>query len=120
MSYDGHYNHAVRRLQLEMTGYWFTIVNRPDHMLEDANYFSRLNTNQHIDPLLKGYLEYARKLYTNNTPDTNEITPDNMPGRRKKRTGQEISPEQTSPCALAQIDFSNSPIDISINVNDYT
>ena len=83
MSYDGH-NHAVRRLQLEMTGYWFTIVNRPGHMLEDANYFSRLNDNKQIDPLLKGYLEYSRQLYSKNMPDMDEITPDNMPGRRKK------------------------------------
>lgn len=39
MSYEGN-NHAVKRLQFELLGFWFTIVNRPGGMLADANYFS--------------------------------------------------------------------------------
>jgi hypothetical protein len=41
LDYKGH-NRAVKRLQLELLVNWFTIVNRPGKMLEDANYFSRL------------------------------------------------------------------------------
>jgi hypothetical protein len=52
----------VIRLQLELLAYWFTIAVRPGKMLEDANYFSRLGKDVHIDPLLKDYLlPYARK-----------------------------------------------------------
>ena len=67
MSYKGH-NHAVRRLQLEMLGYWFTIANRPGRMMEDANYFSRLRQDTHVDPLLNNYLSFARQLYESNRP----------------------------------------------------
>jgi hypothetical protein len=75
MSYKGH-NHAVIRLQLEL----LTIAVRPGKMLEDANYFSRLGEDVHIDPLLKDYLSFGRQLYTNNPTDKGEITPDNLPG----------------------------------------
>jgi hypothetical protein len=59
MDYKGN-NHAVRLLQLEMLGYAFTIWHRSGAMLEDANYFSRLGADIHIDPLLKEYLSIAR------------------------------------------------------------
>ena len=62
MNYDGT-NHAVRRLQLEMTGYSFTVVHRAGRMLEDANFFSRLADNTHIDPLIKDYLSFARQIF---------------------------------------------------------
>ena len=114
MSYDGH-NHAVRRLQLEMLGYWFTIVNRPGHMLEDANYFSRLNEDKHIDPLLKGYLEYARHLYSENMPENDEITPDNMPGRRKKRALPTANIASNSTSHLVQIYLHNMSIEVHVN-----
>ena len=39
MSYKGT-NDPVRRLQLEMQGYFFTIAHRTRDMLEDANYMS--------------------------------------------------------------------------------
>jgi len=41
MTYKGN-NHAVKRLQLELSDYWFTIAHRNKDMLEDANYMSRL------------------------------------------------------------------------------
>jgi hypothetical protein len=81
MSYKGH-NHAVIRLQLELLSFWFTIGIRPVRMLEDANFFSRLGENLHIDPLLKDYLSFGRQLYVNNPSDKGEVTPDNLPGRR--------------------------------------
>ncbi len=65
MSYKGH-NHAVIRLQLELLSFWFIIAIRPGRMLEDANFFSRLGENLHIDPLLKDYLSFGRQLYMNN------------------------------------------------------
>ena len=54
MSYTGQ-NHAVRRLQLEMHGYDFTIVHRPERMLKDANYLSRVGEDGVMDPLLSSY-----------------------------------------------------------------
>jgi hypothetical protein len=83
MTYKGM-NHTIIRLQLELTGYWFTVANRPGRMLEDANYFSRIGANIHIDPLLKDYLSFARQLYTQHTPSQGEINQDSMPGRWKK------------------------------------
>jgi hypothetical protein len=84
MDNKGH-NHAVRRLQLEMLGYAFTIVNRPGAMLEDANYFSRLGADIHVDPLLKDYLSIARQAYVENPPSAEPLGDQNMPGRRAKR-----------------------------------
>ena len=54
LDYNGD-NHSIQRLQLDMCGYFFTIAKRPGHMLEDANYFSRLGQDHHFDPLLKIY-----------------------------------------------------------------
>jgi hypothetical protein len=83
MSYKGD-NHAVVWLQLELTGYWFTITNRPGQMLENANYFSRLGEDTHVNPLLHDYLSFACQLYTSNPPDQGDITADNLPGRMKE------------------------------------
>lgn len=85
MSYKGH-NHAVKRLQLELIGYYFTICHRPGRMMEDANYLSRLNEDTSIDPLLRDYLAFARQMYTQHKPADDDITTDNLPGRRKKRS----------------------------------
>ena len=83
-NYDGH-NHAVKRLQLELHGYYFTVSHRPGRMMEDANYLSRLHQETSIDPLLRDYLSFARQAYSSNTPPTSdEIDDDNLPGRRKK------------------------------------
>ena len=90
MSYDGA-NHAVKRLQLEMTGYYFTVVHRPGRMLEDANFLSRISEEVTIDPLLKDYLSFARQIYTDNTPPKDELTHQNTPGRRKRKA-EEIDP----------------------------
>jgi hypothetical protein len=77
MDYKGH-NHAVRRLQLEMLGYSFTIVNRTGAMLEDANYFSRLGEDINVDPLLKDYLSIARQAYITNPPSAEPLGDQNM------------------------------------------
>jgi hypothetical protein len=55
MNYKGH-NHAVIRLQLELLGYWFTIVSRTGDLMEDADYFSRMGEDIHSDPLMSDYL----------------------------------------------------------------
>jgi hypothetical protein len=77
-------NHAVVHLQLKPTGYWFSINNRPGRMLEDADHFSRLGADIHIDPVLIDYLSFARQLCSENTPEQGDIHTDNLPGRRKK------------------------------------
>ena len=85
MKYSGS-NYAVRRLLLEISGYWFTIVNRPARMLMDADFFSCLGEDMNINPLLTEYMSYSQKLKKQNRPSDGDITKDNMPGRRK--TGQ--------------------------------
>eukprot|EP00957_Ditylum_brightwellii_P015176 1143380-Ditylum_brightwellii.AAC.1 len=49
-------------------------------MLEDAHFFSRLGENTYVDPLFKQYMLFARHMYAEETPDTWEITADNLPG----------------------------------------
>jgi hypothetical protein len=106
MSYKGH-NHAVIRLQLELLSFWFTIAIRPGRMLEDANFFSRLGENLHIDPVLtKDYLSFGRQLYVNNLSDKGEVTPDNLPGRQIKKTRYEE--ENPATVNLANIVFDNN------------
>ena len=51
-------------------------------MLEDANYFSQLGIDIHIDPLLKDYLSFARQAYVSHPPLAGPINDQNMPGRR--------------------------------------
>jgi hypothetical protein len=94
MSYKGH-NHAVKRLQLELLGYWFSIATRPGRMLEDANYFSRLGEDIHIDPLLKDYLGFARQSYVDGPPASHPLDDSNMPGRRAKRSAPTVDYEET-------------------------
>jgi hypothetical protein len=104
MSYEGH-NHAVIRLQLELLSYWFTIAVRPGRMMEDANYFSRLGEDLHIDPLLKDYLSFARQQYVDNPTDKGDIKPDNLPGRRKSKKARSEPETQTT------INFANLVFD---------
>jgi hypothetical protein len=80
MNYKGH-NHAIIRLQLELLGYWFTIVHRKEHMLAEANYFLRLGQDVHINPLMNDYLSFIQQLRKKYPPSDGEITADNMPGR---------------------------------------
>ena len=86
MSYTGH-NHVVRRLQLEMHGYNFTIVHPPERMLEDANYFSRVGEDGIVDPLRASYKDIAKFLHEQHSPENHpeEISQENMPGRKSKR-----------------------------------
>ncbi len=113
MDYKGT-NHAVKRLQLEMNGYDFTIEHRPERMLEDANYMSRINQDKQIDPLLKDYVTMANELYSDHKPPTDEeVQPENMPGRRPVKkaksidTSQGIMGEETQ-VNLALVDLSDS------------
>jgi hypothetical protein len=82
MNYKGH-NHAIMRLQLEMAGYWFTTTHRSG-TIADADYFSHLGADIHIDPLLVDYISFIRQLYITSQPLSGPITKDNMPGRRTK------------------------------------
>jgi hypothetical protein len=105
MSYKGH-NHAVKRLQLDLIGCYFTIWHRPGRMMEDANFLSCLNQDTSIDPLLHDYLSFSRQLYSENKPSDAELSYENMPGRRKKRT-IELS-EQNADINFASLDFQSS------------
>eukprot|EP00957_Ditylum_brightwellii_P128358 9789939-Ditylum_brightwellii.AAC.1 len=64
---------------------FFTLVHRPGTMLEDANLFSRLGKDTHIDPLLRQYMEFACQMYVQHSPDKGKIMADNLPGRWKKQ-----------------------------------
>ena len=114
MDYKGH-NHAVRRLQLEMLGYTFTIANRTGAMLKDANYFSRLGEDIHVDPLLKDYLAIARQAYVNNPPSAEPLGEHNMPGRKSKR--QKINEYPIGELNLANVEWSHDSIDVTPTSN---
>ena len=103
MSYKGT-NAPVRRLQLEMQGFFFTIAHRTRDMLEDANYMSYLADDITLNPLMSDYVSYSRQLCIDHPPGKGDITKDNMPGRRKKRLNEEISEEEE---ANVDINFAN-------------
>jgi hypothetical protein len=118
MSYKGH-NHAVKRLQLELLGYWFSIANRPGRMLEDANYFSRLGEDIHIDPLLKDYLGFARQSYVDGPPASNPLDDSNMPGRRAKRAAPPVDYEETE-VNFARVGWNDKDIGLTPPTNKYS
>ena len=82
MSYKGN-NAAIRRLMLEMTGYWFTIEHRPNKMMADPDYWSRLDSDHEVNPLMKDYILHFRDLWKDFPPAQGEINKSNSPGRRK-------------------------------------
>ena len=85
MSYKGT-NALVICLQLEMQGFFFTIAHLTHDMLEDANFMSYLAQDITLDLLMKDNLSFSRQLYKNHPPADGQVTKDNMPGRRKKRS----------------------------------
>jgi hypothetical protein len=95
MNYKGH-NHASIRLQLEMAGYWFTITHRSGTMLADADHFSRLGADIHIDPLLVDYISFIGQLHITSPPLYGPITQDDMPGRRTKMARTDTDDDVTS------------------------
>ena len=112
MIYKGS-NHAIKRLQLELSGYFFTIVHRPGKMMEDANYLSRLNADSTIDPLLKDYITKAATLHKDSEPPSGEINKDNTPGRKKKK--QKLNPNISPSTNYANILWDEEVIPEHIN-----
>jgi hypothetical protein len=116
MSYKGH-NHAVKRLQLELLGYWFSIANRPGRMLED--YFSRLGEDIHIDPLLKDYLGFAQQSHVGGPPASDPLDNSNMPGRRAKRSAPTVDYEETE-VNFARVEWNDKDIDLTPLTNKHS
>jgi hypothetical protein len=104
MRYKGH-NHAVIRLQLELLGYWITIAPRTGDLMADADYFSRMGADISPDPLMKDYLAFRRLLYNSNTPPTDDINDNNMPGRRSKKPRPAEPTQHTNQVNLATVDW---------------
>jgi hypothetical protein len=98
-----------------MLGYAFTVANRPGAMLEDANYFSRLGEDIHVDPLLKDYLAIARQAYINNPPSAEPLGDQNMPGRRSKR--QKTNDEPVAGLNLVNVEWNQEPINLTPSSN---
>eukprot|EP00978_Attheya_sp_CCMP212_P039660 scaffold208320_cov39-Attheya_sp.AAC.1 len=69
------------------------MANRPGRMLADGDFMSRLGNDLRINPLLKDCLSFARQSYIDNPPAAGELSDQNMPGRRTKRTKTETTPE---------------------------
>jgi hypothetical protein len=118
LNYKG-LNHAVIRLQLELLGYWFTIVSRAGDLMEDDNYFSRLGEDIHTDPLMADYLPFQHQLYDDNAPAKGEVKYQNTPGRRSKRPRISEEEDQADSPNCATINFANinwhayAPVDIT-------
>ena len=86
-------------------------------MLEDANYFSRLSANIHIDPLMNDYLSIARQSLIDNPTSSDKLDDQNMPGRRAKRAKPEI-PMPDSSVNFARAKFLEEPIDLTPSTFD--
>ena len=82
MTYKGN-NAAIRRLLLEMTGYWFTIEHRPNKMMADPDYWSRLDSDHEINPLMKDYILHFRDLWKDFPPAQGDVNKSNSPGRKQ-------------------------------------
>jgi hypothetical protein len=87
MSYEGT-NAPIMRLQMELMSWWFTVTHRPNRMLIDADFFSRIKKDLQFDPLLIQYMEVAHDIYKRNQPDASspEVSPENMPNYKGKRS----------------------------------
>ena len=82
LNYKGN-NAVIRRLMLEMTGYWFTIEHRNNKMMQDPDYWSRLDHDCDINQQMKEYVLNFKDLWNLYKPDTDEIDKSRTPGRRK-------------------------------------
>jgi hypothetical protein len=60
MFYSGN-NPVIKRIQLELMGWWMTIVHRPRRMNIPPDYFSKMGTEFHFDPLLDQYRKIAEE-----------------------------------------------------------
>ena len=82
MSYAGN-NPAIYGLHMELMYWSFTLVHRSSNWVIDADYWSRIAENIHVDPLLAQYTSLAQTLYKKYKPPNGEITPDTLSGFRK-------------------------------------
>ena len=87
MSYEGT-NAPIMRLQMELMSWWFTVTHRPNRMLINADFFSRIKKDLQFDPLLIQYMQVAHDIYKRNQPDASspEVSPENMPNYKGKRS----------------------------------
>jgi hypothetical protein len=96
MFYNGN-NPVIKRIQLELMGWWMTIVHRPRRMNIAPDYFSKLGNEFHFDPLLNQYQRIAAKNQTENPPEAtgSSIEDQNLPNFRGTRTTSS-TPQETN------------------------
>ena len=100
LSYEGT-NAAVRRLQFEILGFWFTIWHRPESANKDADGISRIGVDYSIDPTLAHYYKLAYELKSKYPCVQGDIEPSKLPGyRRNLRRKKQL--------ATASANFSNT------------
>jgi hypothetical protein len=87
MFYDGN-NPVIKRIQLELMGWWMTIVHRPRRMNIVPDYFSKLGHEFHFDPLLNKYMKFSKDNQTQHPPTATgeSIQAENLPNFRGTRT----------------------------------
>ena len=118
MFYDGN-NPVIKRIQLELMGWWMTIVHRPRRMNIVPDYFSKLGQEFHFDPLLNKYMKFSAENQTHHPPTATgeSINAENLPNFRGTRTTAEAT-NPTSQCnlgfqsheSIATATFTNVPI----------
>jgi hypothetical protein len=96
MSYEGT-NAAVRRLQFEILGYWFTICHRSAAANADTDGISRLALDFTIDPALEEYYKIANDLKSKFPCVQGNIQPDNLPGFRRNSRKSSATPSTSTP-----------------------
>jgi hypothetical protein len=105
MLYDGT-NPVIKRIQLELMGWWMTVVHRSCRMNIAPDYFSKLSAEFHFDPLLNKYLKIAKSNRTDNPPTATgpNIQDENLPNFRGTRSATTANP---SPSAHSNLVFAN-------------
>ena len=118
MYYTGD-NPVINRIQMELMSWWFTIVHRPNRLVIDTDYFSRLAADIHIDPLLTQYFKISEEMYTSHPPPANSthVENENLPNYRGRRTGAEsieLGPDTVAHLTTIDIEPHESPSTLSL------
>jgi hypothetical protein len=102
MFYNGS-NPVIKRIQLELMGWWMTIVHRPRRMNIAPDYFSKLGNEFHFDPLLNKYQRIAAENQNHHPPEATgtSINDQNLPNFRGTRTTPSM-PQEAPAATLGQ------------------
>jgi hypothetical protein len=98
VEYDGD-NHLLRRWAMDLLGYSFELIHRPERMMKDVDALSR-----HCDPLVRTYVIHAHRLrQASFDSNPSQFSPVSMSQITGKGTYIESVPTSVLPAATAYI-----------------